>query len=171
MNKKGLTLIELMTTLTTIAILAVVALTIYIAVLKSWSSQEKRAGISVVLDRTVAEMTRDLREAKEIDTSINNDEIRFTDDQTTYYIYYLYNASDTYPPAFNQPSYELRKETLTGVIDGTFTYGSGRLILSDVVPPTTTDLSYDGTLLTIDLSVLRDEETMRFRSKLKPRNL
>ncbi len=155
----------------TFVILAGVAFTVYIAVLRSWLTQERRTGISIVLDRTIKDMTKDLREAKEIDASTNNDEIRFTEDQTNYYIYYLYNSNETYPPVFDQATYELRKADLGGAIDGTFTYGSGRLILRDVAAPPTTDLSFNGSLITTDLSVSKSGQTMREKMEINPRNL
>jgi prepilin-type N-terminal cleavage/methylation domain-containing protein len=170
-QKKGMTLVELMITTATFVVLAGVALTVYIAVLRSWSSQEKRVGISIAMDRAMNEMAKDLRSATEINASINNDEIRFTQDGANYYIYYLHNANDGYPPNFDQTSYVLKKEALAGGISGTFTYGSGRIILSDIVPPTTSDLSYSSGLATIDLSVSRGDETIRSKTKVKPRNL
>lgn len=177
-RKQGLTLIELTITLIMFTILAGVSAYIFRTVLLSWSGQETRAGININIDRGIEEMARDLREAREIDDNYDgdetaNDEIRFTHDQTTYYIYYFYNSSDSYtpPPAFNQSSYELRKAALTGGIDGTFTYGAGRIIAEDVLPPTTSDLSVSGNIITVDLSITRDDETIRSRIEVRPRNL
>lgn len=168
--KRGFTLIELIITL--IMLVALVGVTAYIfrAVLLSWSSQETRTGVDISLDRGIEEMVRDLRKARQIQT-VNNDEIRFTQDQTTYYIYYLYNANNSYPPSFNQSSYQLRKATLSGGISGTFTYGSGPIIITDVLPPATSDLSISANLITMDLSIKRSDETIRSATKVKPRNL
>ena len=170
---KGLTLIELIISVAMFSILAVSSVFIFRAILLSWSSAEERSGIDIVLDRGIEEIVRDLREAKEIQSTAGYDEIRFSQDQITYYIYYLYNASDSYvpPPAFDQTSYELRKAALTGDIDGTFTYGSGQLIMTDVLAPTTSDLSLSGNILTIDLSVARNDETIRSRTEVRPRNI
>ncbi|MBL7085434.1 MAG: hypothetical protein ISS43_04935 [Candidatus Omnitrophica bacterium] len=122
-----------------------------------------------------------MREAKAVQSTANYNEIRFTVDEggsDAYYIYYLYNGSDSYvpPPAFDQDYYELRKATLSGDISGTFTYGSGRIIIQadangGVLPPTTSDLSFDGIITTIDLSVTRWDETIRSRTEVKPSNL
>ncbi len=173
MGKKGLTLIELMITIVMFAILAGVTTYVFRAILLSWSSQETRAGIDINLDRGIEEVVRDLREAKAIQ-SVNNDEIRFTlyeSGTDNSYIYYLYNSSDSYPPGFNQSTYEIRRAALSGDISGTFTYGSGRLIIYDVVSPTTSDLSLSGNIITIDLSITRGDETMRSRTEVRPRNL
>lgn len=153
-------------------LVALVGVTAYIfrAVLLSWSSQETRSGIDINLDRGIEEIVRDLREARQVQ-SVNNDEVRFTQDQSNYYIYYFYNANDAYPPTFNQSSYDLRKATLSGGIGGTFTYGSGPIIITDVLPPATSDLSISGNIVTIDLSVKRYNETVRSRTEIKPRNL
>jgi len=167
---KGLTLIELMITIVMFVILTGVIVYILRVVLLSWSSQETRAGIDISLDRGIEEMVRDLREARQVST-VNNDEIRFTQDLTAYYIYYLYNASDSYPSSFNQGAYQLRKAALSGGISGTFTYGSGDIKIIDVLPPPTSDLSFNSNLITLDLSIKRGDETIRSRTQVRPRNL
>lgn len=170
MMKKGLTLIELMIVSVLFVILTAVVVYILRAVLLSWSAQETRSGIDISLDRGIEEVVRDLRKARQAN-SVNNDEIRFTNDLTNYYIYYLYNTGDSYPPSFSQSSYELRKATLTGGINGTFTYGSGDIKIIDVLPPPTSDLSLSSNLITLDLSIRRADETIRSRTQVRPRNL
>lgn len=171
--KKGFTLIELMIVIVMLVILVGVAALIFKTVLLSWSSQETRSGIDLSLDRALEQMSRDLREAEEIQSTAGRDEIRFTQDGATYYIYYLYNSADSYvpPPAFDQATYELRLETLTGGINGTFTYGNGQIIIPDLLPPPTTDLSVAANLITIDASITRGDETIRSRTEIRPRNL
>jgi len=151
------------------AVLTGVAVYIFRAVLLTWSSQETRSGVDISLDRGIEEIVRDLRKARQVQSS--NDEIRFTQDQSAYYIYYFYNASDSYPMAFNQSVYQLRKAGLTGGIAGTFTYGSGDIKIIDVLPPAFSDLSLSSNLITIDLSVARKDETIRSRTQVRPRNL
>ena len=170
---KGLTLIELLISIIMFSVLAVTSVFVFRAVLLSWSSTEGRSGIDIVLDRGIEEMVRDLREAKEIQSTAGYDELRFSQDGSNYYIYYLYNASDSYvpPPAFEQTKYELRKAALTGDIDSTFTYGSGQIIVTDVAAPTTSDLSLSGNIATIDLSVVRGDETIRSKTEVRPRNI
>lgn len=169
-TQKGLTLIELMIVIVLFVILTAVMVFILRAILLSWSSHETRAGIDISLDRGIEEVVRDLREARQVST-VNNDEIRFTQDQSSYYIYYLYNANDTYPSSFNQALYQLRKATLTGGINGTFSYGSGDIKIIDVLPPPTSDLSLSSNLIIIDLSIKRGDETIRSRTQVRPRNL
>lgn len=157
--------------------LALVAVYVFRAVLLSWSSAEERSGIDIVLDRAVEEMVRELREATAVNDSVNDDEIRFTTGGNSY-IYYLYNATDgSYPPNFDQATYDLKRTTLVGGIAGTFTYGSGRVIITDVVPPPIgsapqTDLSVDAdNLVTIILKITRDDETITTKTQMKPRDL
>lgn len=167
---KGLTLIELMITIVMFVVLTAVVVYVLHAVLLSWSSEETRAGVDIGLDRGIEEVVRDLREARQAST-VNNDEARFTYDFTNYYIYYLYNAGDSYPPGFNQSSYQLKKAALTGGLTGTFTYGSGDIKIIDILPPPDSDLSLSSNLITIDLSVKRGDETIRSRTQVRPRNL
>lgn len=168
--RKGFTLIELIITILMLVVLVGVSAFVFRAVLLSWSSQETRSGIDIVLDRGIEEMVRDLRKARQVQ-SINNDELRFTQDQSAYYIYYFYNANDSYPPSFNQSSYQLRKAALSGGISGTFTYGSGPIIITEALPPAISDLSISANLITLDLSIKRGDETIRSRTQVRPRNL
>ena len=171
--KKTFTLIELIITIVMSVLLAAASIYVFRAVLLGWSSQEDRASIDINLDKGIEEIVRDLREAKEIQSTVDYAEIRFSHDQSTYYIYYFYNVGDSYvpPPAFDQTSYQLRKATLTGDINGTFIYGEGQLMMTDVLPPTTSDLSLSGNILTIDLTITRNDEVIRSRTEVRPRNL
>ncbi|MBN1872499.1 MAG: prepilin-type N-terminal cleavage/methylation domain-containing protein [Candidatus Omnitrophica bacterium] len=169
-GRNGLTLIELIVTVVMLAIIVGVSSYIFRAVFLSWAGMEERRGLDITLYRGIEEIIRDLREAKEV-SSVNGDEVRFTQDNATYYIYYLYNSDDSYPPDFDESEYELKKAQLTGGIDGTFTYGGGKLILTDIIPPDTSDMSISGNIVTIDLSVSRDKEAGRSRTEVRPRNL
>lgn len=169
-QKRGLTLIELMAAAALFVILAAATVYILRAALLSWSSQETRSGIDISLDRGIEEIARDLRQARQV-SFVNNDELRFTRDLTNYYIYYFYNADDSYPSSFNQSSYQLKKTALSGGIGGTFTYGLGDIKIIDVLPPPTSDLSLSSNLITLDLSIARKDETIRSRTRVRPRNL
>ena len=168
-NPKGFTLLELMITLIMFAALAIVSVYIFRVVLLTWVSQEARGGVDITLDAGTEKVVRDLREATAISSS--NDQIRFTADNVTYYIYYLYNQADAYPPSFNQTSYQLRKTTLSGGINGTFNYGSGQVLLYSILPPPTSDLSITNNAINIDLSMKRGNETIRAKTEVSPRNL
>ncbi|MBL7091805.1 MAG: prepilin-type N-terminal cleavage/methylation domain-containing protein [Candidatus Omnitrophica bacterium] len=167
--KKAFTLIEVIIVIVLFVILTAVTIYVFRAVLLSWSSQETRAGIDIALDRGIEEMVRDLRGAKAI-TYVNNDEIRFTAIGDTHHIYYLYDENDIYPPNFDQDSYQLRKATLSGSINGALV-DAGRIIITDVLPPPTSDFLISGDRATIDISISRGDETIRSRTEVKPRNL
>lgn len=169
MNEKGLTLIEVIITIVMLVVLVSVLTYIFRVILISWSSQETRAGSDINLDRAMEEMSRDLREANQAQSA--NDEIRFKQGQNTYLIYYLYNMNDSYPPDFSQASYQIRRDTLNGGINGTFTYGQGQIIATDVLAPPVSDLSFASNMITLDLSIKRNDETVRARTLVKPRNL
>ena len=86
---KGLTLIELIIAAVMLTVLTGITAYVFIVLLKGWVDSEARTGIDIKLDRGMEEMVRSLREAEDI-TAINNDEIRFSADPSTHYIYYLY---------------------------------------------------------------------------------
>lgn len=165
----GFTLIELVMVIGLLVILILACAFVFRAVLLGWFSQETRAGIGINLDRGLEEIGRDLREAKQ--AALVSDEIRFRQGPSNYYIYYFYNANDSYPPSFSQSAYQLKKEPLSGGINGTFSYGAGQTIATDVLAPPASDLSLNGNLITLDISIRRGAETIRSRTQVKPRNL
>lgn len=167
--RDGFTLIELVLVIGLVVILILATAFVFRAVLLSWLSQETRTGIGINLDRGLEELVRDLRKAKQV-ASVS-DEIRFRQGQSNYYIYYFYSASDSYPPSFSQSAYQLKKEPLSGGINGTFSYGSGQTIASDVLAPPASGLSLNSNIITIDLSIQRGAERIRSRTQVKPRNL
>lgn len=168
-SKKGITLIELMTTLSMIVILAGFSVYVYYTVYLGWQGQEIRAELSSSLNRAVDEMVRDLREATEV-MAVTGGIISFTAySDGKAYAYYLYNASDPPPFAYNQAGYELKRvEQAAG---GGFTFGGGKLVARNVLPPPATDLSFSGNIATLDISVSRDGETVRAKTKVRPRDL
>lgn len=168
-NTRAFTLIELLMAMFMIAILMYVAVYIFQAVLSVWSVQEMRTGLDISLYKGLDIVALDLRDSSSVQSS--NDEIRFTSDGVNYYIYYFYNPADPYPPAFNKSSYQLKKATLAGGINGTFTYGSGQFIVANVLPPATSDLSLTNNVLNIDLSVKQGNEIIRARTEIRPRNI
>ena len=172
-KSRGVTLIEFMISLILLSVVGTAAVLIFKTILLSWSAQTERIGVDLPLDRAVVEMVRDLREAKQVQSTSGYREIRYTRDGSTYYILYLYSAPDAYasPPAFNQSSYQLRRAALAGGIGGTFTYGSGTLMVTNVLPPPTTDLSLSGSLIVLDVSAKQGDETLRVKTQVVPRNL
>ena len=159
-------------TLVLLAALGGGAMIIFNTLLLSWSSQTDRIGSDIQLDRAVEETVRDLREARQFQSTAGRNEVRFTTDGLNFFIVYLYSAGDSYvpPPAFNQTAYQLRRAALAGGINGTFTYGSGTLLVQGVLPPSTSTISASGNLITLDLSVQRNSETVRVRTQIRPRN-
>lgn len=176
MAKKGLTLVELIVVIMLFVLLAAVTVYVFRAIALSWSAQEERAGVDIMIDKSVEGIVRELREATEVrlgpGPADDYDEIRFKRGGMDY-IFYLYNADSSYgfPQAFDEDSYEMRKTTLSEGIGGTFTYGDGRIIITDLLPPPSSDFAFDGSIVTIDLTAERNDETVRARTEVRPRNL
>lgn len=169
-SKKGFTLLE--TLLVTGMVVMIIGAVAYMfqVVLSGFSAQNTRAGLVSRETKAVEEIARDLRKALAVSLP-RTGEVRFSGDNTTFYIYYLYNASDTYPSQFTRTSYQVRKAALSSGINGTFTYGSGDLIARDVLPPPSSNFTYANSVLTIDLQLQREESTKRAVMKVRPRNL
>ncbi|MBI1953909.1 MAG: prepilin-type N-terminal cleavage/methylation domain-containing protein [Candidatus Omnitrophica bacterium] len=169
----GLTLIELLIALLLAGVLMTAAAMSLNPILLAWSSQMDRIELNRQLQHGLERAVRDLRGATNL-ANDTNDAIRYTlreSGVSNSYILYLYHADDTWPPAFNQTAYQLRKASLTGGINGTFTYGGGDLLMRDVQPPAASDLSVSGSLATLDLTLVRKtDETFRLVEKVKRRN-
>lgn len=170
LDKKGFTIAEVLITTAMIAAIIGALAFLFQVVVASWSAQGARSGLGVGINNSVRLMARDLRSAAEVG-SINAEEIRFSPDKVSYYIYYFYNAADPYPPSFNQSLYQIKKATLSGGINGTFSYGSGSLMMKDVLPPPASSLSITGLMTTIDLIANRGKSTIRAATRVKPRNM
>lgn len=170
--RRGVTLVELLIALVLFGALMSAAALSFQPVLLAWSSQHDRMELQRQAVHGLERAVRDLRQATSLQND-SNDAIRFTlreSGVSNSYVLYLYNAADTWPPAFNQSTYQLRKASLTGGIGGSFTYGDGTLLMRDVQPPTTSDLSVSGSLATLDLTVARFDETFRLVDRVKRRN-
>lgn len=170
----GVTLIELLIALLLTGVLMTAAAYSFNPILLAWSSQMDRVEIQRQGQHGIEKAVRDLRQATALQTDANH-AVRFTlreSGVSNSYILYLYNASDSWPPAYTQATYQLRKTSLTGGIGGTFTYGGGDLLLRDVQPPSTSDLSVSGSVATLDLTLVRkSDETFRLIQKARRRNL
>ena len=170
---KGVTLIELVISLLLFGVLMTAAAFALNPVLLAWSSQQDRMELQREVQQGLEKALRDLRPATALQNDAS-DAVRFTVRESgtnNSYILYLYNAGDSWPPAFNQTSYQLRKASLTGGISGTFTYGNGNLLLRDIKPPPDSDLSVSGSVATLDLTLIRADETFRLTERIRRRNL
>jgi hypothetical protein len=164
------------------AILTVVILSVFRAVLLSWSSEEARVDIDIGLDTGIEKMVRELREAIEVQSAAEYNEIRFTVEENglnVSYIFYFYNENDSYlpPPAFDRDSYELRKAVLAGGINGTFDYGDGLIIITGITSPSQgtdpkTELSIDAdNLINIVIKITEKDDIITSKTQVKPRGL
>lgn len=168
MNKKGLSLLELLMTTAILAILLFTVGYVFIVGLNLWNEGYARSDIRGDISQAVELISKNLRQAKSID-ALTESSITFTADlgngDDTYRVY-LYNALDNEPnPPYGQSIYELRWAK------GGVSYGSGAILATDIPVPTNVPFSQSNNLITIDLTVTRGDETVRIRSNVRPRNL
>lgn len=167
--RSGLTLIEVIWVSALFTMIVSISAYIFSNVVNTWTRLGKSTSVDIIAVRAIDRMTYDLRVAKNI-LAVNNDEIRFTADGTNFYIYYLFNAADAYPSSFSGSSYSLMKAGLAAGLSGTFTYGDGTIIATNILPPPVSDLSINAALAIIDLSVSKDNKTRRLKTKVLARN-
>ncbi len=175
-RQKGITLLEVLFTLSLIFILVSAIFLVYIAVLRGWDQLGRRNDLHEKLNFAVERIVRDVRNANAISVPAGTHSLRFTLNESgtnNSYIYYLYNASDSWVPNFNQASYDLRRAgPLAGGINGTFTYGSGDLIITNLKPPSgNTSITISGNYAIVNLVSQSSTETLNVRGYVRPRNL
>lgn len=167
-NRKGLTLIELLVTTAILAILVFTVGYVFVVGLNLWNEGYVRSDIRGDTSQAMGLISKNLRQAKTIDI-LTESSITFTADlgsgDDTYRIY-LYNSADPEPnPPYTQSTYELRWAK------GAVSYGSGAILATDIAQPTNAPFTRSGNYLTIDLTLIRGDETLRIRSNVRPRNL
>jgi len=177
-RSRGFTLVEML--LVSLMIPAIIAMLFFMfqAVTKSWAMQGARAGLSVSMNKALRTMSLDLRNARRV-VSQGNQELRFTQDGSTYFVYYLFSKSesspfsesDAYPLRFDGALCQLRKATLSGGINGNFQYGSGDLVAKGILAPPVSSLSFQSPVVTIDLTAQQGRDSLRLVRVVRPRNL
>lgn len=170
-KKNGFTLLEIVFTLTLIVFLISSVLFIYIVVMRNSYNQGNRTDLHEKLHFALERVVRDVRNANAI--SVANNAIRFTLNESgsdNSYIYYLYNISDVWPPAFNQTTYEMRRASLAGGINGTFTYGAGDLMTTGLRAPSYSSITNSGNVARIRLNASMGNDTLVISGYARPRN-
>ena len=175
-KENGLTLLEMVFVLVLLSALIGATVFLYVVSLKSWDELGRRSETGGELHFALERVIRDVRKANAI--QIANHALRFTLNECSgactnnSYIYYLYHASDSWTPTYNQTTYQLRRADLTGGIDGIFTYGAGDLIAPGLKPPSAdTTITNTGNVVKINLVGLDSNETVRVRGFIRPRNV
>lgn len=167
-----MTLVELLISVALVGILMTAVAYSMNPILLAWASQQDRMELQRQSQHGLERAVRDLRLATAFQNDAN-DAVRYTvreDGVSNSYILYLYNSTNSWPPAYDQTRYQLRKAALTGGIGGTFTYGGGDLLMRDVQPPPASGLSVSGSVATVDLTLVRSDETFRLIERVKRRN-
>jgi Tfp pilus assembly protein PilW len=171
--RNAFTLFEMVFTLVLISFLVSSVVFLYIVTIRGWDEVGHRTNIHEKLHFALEQVVRDVRNANAV--SVANQALRFTlyeGGTNNSYIYYLHNASDTWVPAYNQTSYDLRRAALTGGINGTFTYGSGTIIATELLPPTgSTTITSSGNIATLNLVGTEGGHSLSVRGNVRPRNV
>jgi hypothetical protein len=167
-----------MTLLELIGILFLVVLVLgtltytFLAILRATDEQQSRTESRAGLTLRLEEVVREIRPSKQMRLE-GNHAVRYTlreGNQDKNYILYLFNPNDTFPPAFNQDSYELRKAELTGGINGTFAYGDGSLFLKNIAPPPASTVSFSSRQITFEYTAKVKSSQIKLRTSVRARN-
>jgi len=167
-HQKAFTIIELLIVMLALTIVLGVVTRIYFVGSNLWATGLSRSDVRTELVQSMELMTNSLRRARSID-SLTESSITFTADLgsgVNTYRFYLYHASDAEPnPPYSQNTYDLRwaQEVVT--------YGAGANLSRNIVQPTSAAFSQSGDVISIDLTAMKNEQSIRMRSKVRPRNL
>lgn len=180
-TNRGFTLIETIIVLLLLAILLGVSGSLFVVSLRAWDSGCVRGGIREDISYAMEKTVRDLKaialgSLSQYDSGSGDiaHTIQYDDLSGNTYVLYLYNADDaTLDSTYGQNLYDLRKADIDqGDAPAT---GDGVLILRDLVSPDATSpataLTVGDTQVTLDVVVQRVDETVRTRTKVRPRNL
>jgi len=179
--KQGFTLIETIIVLVLMAILLGATGFVFLVSLRAWDSGCIRGGIRADASYAMEKTVRDLKEMamgslSQYDSGSGNiaHTIQYDDLSGNTYVLYLYNADDaTLDSTYSQSLYDLRKADIDH--GDTPATGDGVLILRDLVSPDAvspaTALTISSTQATLDFVPQRGSETVRLKTKIRPRNL
>jgi len=179
--KRGFTLLETLIVLMLLSVLVGVSGLLFVVSLRAWDAGLIRGGIREDVSYAMEKVVRDLKEMangtlRQYSSIANTIEYRefLPDGGGDTYAFYLYNSADTsFDSSYTEDLYNLRKANITQGDNPAS--GEGTLILSDLVSPDATapatDLTVSGKQVTVDVVVQRSDETVRTRTKVRPRNL
>lgn len=178
-NASGFTLLETIIVVSLLSVLVAVSAHLFVVSLRVWSTgsmrTEIREDISYAMDKTV----RDLKQAANASLQRYNSiahTLQHDDLSGNTYVLYLYNPADaSVDSTYSETLYDLRKADING--GDSPASGDGILILKDLVSPnaaapaTSLTIGPGGTQVSLDFAVQRNDETVRMRTTVKPRNL
>ena len=163
-----MTLVELLSAIILLSILVVVLGELYILGLDIWDRGYHRQSAHAQMSQAFERMAKALRQAKQID-ALTESSVSFTADLGSGdqpWRMYLYHPLDAEPnPPYNQAAYELK------FADGDIFYGNGAVLAVNIQPPAERAFTQTGKLITIDLTRLIDDAALRYRSRVRLRNL
>ncbi len=168
LKNKGLSVLEVMLSLSIFSILSLGIFFSYHGSLKSFHAQLNRTAIRTGSSQAMEIVIKNLRNSKSID-ALNASGVTFTADlgggDETFRIY-LYNEDDPEPnPPFTEQKYDLK------FIRGSDVYGQGAILAKNIKVPTGSVFSQAGNLITLDWTTLNNGAQIRLRSSVRPRNL
>ena len=167
-SQKGFTIVELYMSLTILVILGLAIGSVYMVGEKMYFGGINRVDIRSDGANAMELIKYHLMHAKSID-EITENSLTFTADvgngDETFRAY-LYHDSDAEPnPPYTEQLYDLK------LLQGGTTYGEGKVLARNVEVPGTEIFRRDNNVITLDWTLLKEDASLRLRSKVRPRNL
>jgi type II secretory pathway pseudopilin PulG len=178
-TSKGFTLLETLIVFLLLAVLLGISGSLFVVSLRAWDVGQLRAGIRQDIQFAIEKIIRDLKQMANGSLSQYGSiahTIQFSEISADTFVFYLYNANDSSLDSnYTESTYDLRKANITQGDNPSS--GEGVLILRDVVSPdasapaTALSINAGSTEVTLDIVVQREIETVRVKTKVRPRNL
>jgi prepilin-type N-terminal cleavage/methylation domain-containing protein len=178
-QESGFTLLEIIIALSLLSILISASACLFAVSLRSWDTGSLRTEIRDDMNYAMDKILRNLKETANASLRQYNSTahtIQYNDLSGRTYVLYLYNPDDaTLDSTYSEGLYDLRRADISG--GDMPSSGGGVSILKDLVSPdgatpaTSLTIEPGGTQVTLDFVVRRSDETVRIRTKVRPRNL
>lgn len=177
--ERGFTLLETLIVFSLLSILMYVGAYLFTVSLRAWITgslrTEIREDMSYAIEKTVGDLKEAANSSLRQYNSIANT-IQYDDLSGNTYVLYLFNADDAVlDSTYSQDFYDLIRADIDR--GDTPSSGSGVPVLRDLISPDATSqatsltIAPGGTQVTLNFVVQRSDETIRMRTKVRPRNL
>ena len=178
LGRRGVSLFELVIVMIMFAFLLAAGSAALFPAMRVFSSQSDRMVLQRKINDSLEQLCRQALASNTLQNVTTAEGFRFRVLESgvqNSYILYLYNPADlTYDNTYTAGLlYILMRAQISSIgaafPSATVPYGSGRVILPNVVPPATSDVSTTTTLANLDLTVRLRDEDIRVVRKIRKR--
>jgi len=169
-------LLEMILVFSVLAVIGGISTDIFITYLRTMNFEHARAEISLdLMENFEYKVVRKIRLADETQVSGTlEDRVDYRDGTSgIFYTLYFYNSNDSALGNYDQPTYSLLRATTASLGSALPSYGSGELIMTELLPPPSFYVSTPVTGepgVVLNLTATKGGETYQLLQEICPRN-